>query len=133
MNIFDNLRNLLSAERQKNQNKAKLCRQLIEEAGNCITFKQLLSCHQRIFNEGLQIDNLDYKPKGMFRTAVAQLTLETVYLGNICGLFIKNASYWESSKDYMARDICFRQWQNAIIANLNVYAQNIGTTASMDK
>ena len=71
------------------------------------------------------IPNLDYQPTGMFRAAAAQLTLEKVYLGNICGLFIKNARYWESSKDYIARDICLRQWQNALIANLTDYSRSL--------
>lgn len=125
MNFLDNLRDLLSKERQHKQHQVRLCQQLMDEAGNCVSFKELLACHQHIFSEGIQINNLDFHPNGMFRTTAAQLTLETVYLGNICGLFIKNARYWESSKDYVAREICFRQWQNAIIANLTSYYQEL--------
>lgn len=125
MKILNNIQHLLSAEKKKKQKKIVLCQQLIEEAGNCTSFKQLLACQQRIFSEGFSINNLNYKPKGMFRTTVTQLTLDSVYLGNICGLFIKSARYWESSKDYVARDICFRQWQNAIIANLSTYCNTL--------
>lgn len=125
MGIFDNIRTLITRDRQFRQSQLRLCQQLMDEVGSCISFKQLLRCHQHIFSEGICPPGLDCRPNGMFREAAAQLTLDKVYLGNICGLFIKNARYWESSKDYMARDICLRQWQNALIAGLTLYAESI--------
>ena len=128
MKFINNLRNLLSLDRMQQQRQLRLCERMIDEAENCSSFKELLACHQHIFSEGIHIPNLDYQPTGMFRAAAAQLTLEKVYLGNICGLFIKNARYWESSKDYIARDVCLRQWENELIANLTDYFRSITQT-----
>ena len=88
MKFINNLRNLLSLDRMQQQRQLRLCERMIDEAENCSSFKELLACHQHIFSEGIHIPNLDYQPTGMFRAAAAQLTLEKVYLGNICGLFI---------------------------------------------
>lgn len=125
MAFLDNICSLLPYNRLQKQRQIRLCNQLINEASDCISFSQLLTCHQHIFSEGIPIDNLDATPNGMFREAASQLTLDKVYLGNICGLFIKTARYWESSKDYVARDICIRQWQNALISNLAAYAKTL--------
>lgn len=125
MNFLDNVRTLLSKERQNKLRQVRICEKIINETSDSVSFKQLLACHKRIFSEGIVISNLDYNAKGMFRANADQLSLDNVYLGNIAGLYIKNARYWESSKDYFARDICLRQWQNAIIANLSAYSKTL--------
>ena len=119
MRSFSNLLNKLFGHSK--YQKIKLCDALIQDVNNCNSFKELLACHKKIFENGIVLSNLENQPHGMFRTAALQLTLDQVYLGNICGLFIRNAKYWESSKDCFARDMCMRQWQNALIANLTNY------------
>jgi hypothetical protein len=75
-------------------------KQLNEDLKRANTLQDLINIHKHAWNIGYKSSGLSPCPWGMFRCkSIPELTLDTLYLGNIWGLWTNNGRFWEEYKD----------------------------------
>ena len=74
--------------------------QLIEDLNRAKNLQDLINVHKHAWEIGYQSSNIGPCAWGMFRcNSIPELTLDTLYLGNIWGLWTNNGTFWENHKD----------------------------------
>lgn len=133
---------LLTTTRQRERElheKYSLCSKWIEEIENHTSnsLYAIMQQHRKMWADGVQHNNFGPDKYGMFRTdSIDNLTLDSLYLGNINGIWTCKASVFEKddfkyknidtckqlSDDYIA--IC-QQYKRHLLLNLRAMRSNI--------
>lgn len=114
-------------------------RQLNEDLQRAKTLQDLINIHKHAWEIGYRSPNIAPCPWGMFRcNSIPELTLDTLYLGNIWGLWTNNGTFWENHKsetmagnsfgidnDKLVYDLIVRQYQQHLKSNLNAIVKNV--------
>lgn len=114
-------------------------KQLNEDLQRAKTLQDLINIHKHAWDIGYKSSNLTPCPWGMFRcNSIPELTLDTLYLGNIWGLWTNNGTFWENHKsetmagndfgiddDKLVYDLIVRQYQQHLKSNLNAIVKNV--------
>ena len=114
-------------------------RQLNEDLQRAKTLQDLINIHKHAWEIGYRSPNIAPCPWGMFRcNSIPELTLDTLYLGNIWGLWTNNGTFWENNKsetmagnsfgidnDKLVYDLIVRQYQQHLKSNLNAIVKNV--------
>ena len=75
-------------------------KQLNEDLRRASSLQELINIHKHAWDIGYQNSNLGPCKWGMFRCeSIPELTLDTLYLGDIWGLWVNNGIFWENHKD----------------------------------
>ena len=74
-------------------------KQLNEDLKRASSLQELINVHKHAWDIGYQNSNLGPCAWGMFRCElITELTLDTLYLGNIWGLWTNTGKFWEEHK-----------------------------------
>jgi hypothetical protein len=75
-------------------------KQLNEDLTRAKTLQDLINIHKHAWQIGYDNPNIAPCHWGMFRcNSIPELTLDTLYLGDIWGLWTNNGTFWENHKD----------------------------------
>jgi len=75
-------------------------KQLNEDLQRAKSLQDLIDIHKHAWEIGYQNSNLEPCKWGMFRCeSIPELTLDTLYLGNIWGLWTNTGKFWEEHKN----------------------------------
>ena len=75
-------------------------KQLNEDLQRAKTLQDLINIHKHAWQIGYNSPNIAPLEWGMFRCkSIPELTLDTLYLGDIWGLWTNNGRFWEEHKD----------------------------------
>ena len=102
------------------------------------TLQDLINVHKSAWNIGYRNRNISPCPWGMFRCdSIPELTLDTLYLGDIWGLWTEKGKYWEEHKDETMSgnsfgidpekkiyDLIMQQYRQHLRLNINAIADN---------
>ena len=113
--------------------------QLLEDLRRAESLQDLIDVHKHAWEIGYQ--NYDLAPLewGMFRcNSIPELTLDTLYLGDIHGLWTNTGKFWECHKheeigpngygfreDMLIYDIIVNQYKLILVKNINTIVDNI--------
>lgn len=96
--------------------------QKIEQAK---TLRELFTLHIQAWANGIQHPNIGPDQYGIFRTQnILKMAPEEVYLGNVCGLFTKPLTCWETADDD-AKQAVLIQYRHLLLSNLKFMQQNV--------
>ena len=112
-------------------------KQLHEDLTRAKTLQDLIDVHKHAWNIGYQNSNLGPCEWGMFRCkSIPELTLDTLYLGDIYGLWTNNGRFWEEHKDEtmagngfgiaedkLVYDIIMQQYRQHLRSNINAISE----------
>ena len=102
------------------------------------TLQDLIDVHKSAWNIGYRNRNISPCPWGMFRcNSIPELTLDTLYLGDIWGLWTNTGKFWEEHKDETMSgngfgidpnrkvyDLIIQQYRQHLRSNINAIADN---------
>ena len=75
-------------------------KQLNEDLARAKTLQNLIDIHKHAWEIGYRNPNIAPCAWGMFRcNSISELTLDTLYLGDIWGLWTNNGTFWNEHKD----------------------------------
>ena len=114
-------------------------RQLNEDLQRAKTLQDLINIHKHAWEIGYRSPNIAPCPWGMFRcNSIPELTLDTLYLGNIWGLWTNNGTFWENHKsetmagnsfgidnDELVYNLIVRQYKQHLKSNFNAIVKNV--------
>ncbi|MBO7734623.1 MAG: hypothetical protein J6S67_18835 [Methanobrevibacter sp.] len=114
-------------------------KQLNEDLTRAKTLQDLINVHKHAWQIGYNSPNIAPCPWGMFRCdSIPVLTLDTLYLGDIWGLWTNNGRFWEEHKhetmanngfgikeDELVYDIIVQQYRQHLRSNLNAISKNM--------
>lgn len=114
-------------------------KQLNEDLTRAKTLQELINVHKHAWDIGYRSSGLSPCPWGMFRCeSIPVLTLDTLYLGDIWGLWTNNGRFWEEHKnetmagngfgiaeDKLVYDIIMQQYRQHLRANINAVSNSI--------
>lgn len=112
-------------------------RQLNEDLKRATTLQDLINVHKHAWDIGYQNSNIGPCAWGMFRCdSIPELTLDTLYLGDIWGLWTNNGRFWEEHKnetmvgnDYgidenkLVYDLIMQQYRQHLRGNINFISE----------
>ena len=112
-------------------------KQLNEDLRRAKTIQELINVHKHAWQIGYQNSNLSPCPWGMFRCkSIPELTLDTLYLGNIWGLWTNNGRFWEQNKnetmagngfgidpEKKCYDLIMQQYRQHLRCNINAISE----------
>lgn len=118
-------------------------RQLNEDLKRATTLQDLINVHKHAWDIGYQNSNLGPCAWGMFRCdSIPKLTLDTLYLGDIWGLWTNNGRFWEEHKNEtmagngygidpnkLVYDLIMKQYREHLRCNINAISKQ--TTKSL--
>ena len=107
--------------------------QLGEDLTRAETLKDLINVHKHAYEIGYRSPNIEPLAWGMFRCkSIPELSLDTLYLGNIWGLWTNNGRFWEEHKgetmagnsfgideDKLIYDLIMQQYRSHLRSNFN--------------
>jgi len=94
-------------------------KQLNEDLTRAKTLQDLIDIHKHGWEIGYNNSNIAPCPWGMFRcNSIPELTLDTLYLGDIYGLWTNTGKYWEEHKDETMAGNGFGIDENKLIYDL---------------
>ena len=113
-------------------------KQLNEDLKRAKTLQDLIDIHKHAWDIGYQNSNLGPCAWGMFRcNSIPELTLNTLYLGGIWGLWTNTGKFWERQKDETMAgngfgidpekkiyDLIMQQYRQHLRSNINAIADN---------
>ena len=113
-------------------------KQLNEDLKRAKTLQELIDIHKHAWEIGYQNPNIAPCAWGMFRCeSIPELTLDTLYLGDIWGLWTNTGRFWEEHKDETMAgngfgidpnkkiyDLIMQQYCRLLRSNINVIADN---------
>ena len=113
-------------------------KQLNEGLKRASSLQALINIHKHAWNIGYQNSNLGPCAWGMFRCeSIPELTLDTLYLGDIWGLWTDTGQFWEEHKDETIAgngfgidpekkvyDLIMQQYRQHLRSNINAIADN---------
>lgn len=113
-------------------------KQLNEDLMRAKTLQDLIDVHKYAWQVEYQNSNLAPCPWGMFRCkSIPELTLDTLYLGDIWGLWTNTGKFWEEHKDETmdgngfginpekkVYDLIMQQYRQHLRSNINSIANN---------
>ena len=110
-------------------------KQLNEDLKRATTLQELINVHKHAWNIGYRNSYLSPCPWGMFRCkSIPELTLDTLYLGNIWGLWTNTGKVWEEHKNETMTvgtypnkkvyDLIMQQYRQHLRSNINSIADN---------
>ena len=113
-------------------------KQLNEDLARAKTLQNLIDIHKHAWDIGYQNSNIAPCVWGMFRcNSISELTLDTLYLGDIWGLWTNNGTFWEEHKDETMAgngfgidpnkkcyDLIMQQYRQHLRSNINAIANN---------
>ena len=113
-------------------------KQLNEDLRRAETLQDLINIHKHAWEIGYQSRNIGPCPWGMFRCeSIPELTLDTLYLGDIWGLWTNTGKFWEFHKDETMAgngfgidpekkcyDLIMQQYRRHLKSNINAIADN---------
>lgn len=109
-------------ERQLLKENLQFFIQKIEQAK---TLRELFTLHIQAWANGIQHPNIGPDQYGIFRTQnILKMAPEEVYLGNVCGLFTKPLTCWETADDD-AKQAVLIQYRHLLLSNLKLMQQNV--------
>ncbi len=111
-------------------------KQLNEDLKRATTLQDLIDIHKHAWDIGYQNSNLGPCPWGMFRCdCIPMLSLNTLYLGDIWGLWTNTGQFWEKHKDETMStngfnidpdkkcyDLIMQQYRQHLRSNINAIA-----------
>ena len=114
-------------------------KQLNEGLRRASSLQALINIHKHAWNIGYRNSNLEPCAWGMFRCeSIPELTLDTLYLGDIWGLWTNTGQFWEEHKDETMAgngfgidpnkkcyDLIMQQYRQHLRSNINAIADNI--------
>ena len=113
-------------------------KQLNEDLVRAKTLQDLINVHKNAWDIGYKNSNIAPCEWGMFRCkSIPELTLDTLYLGNIWGLWTNNGTFWEKHKNEIMAgngfgidanrkiyDLIMQQYRHHLKSNINAIADN---------
>ena len=113
-------------------------KQLNEGLERASSLQALINIHKHAWNIGYRNSNLEPCAWGMFRcNSIPELTLDTLYLGDIWGLWTNTGRFWEEHKDETMAgngfgidpekkvyDLIMQQYRRHLRLNINVIADS---------
>ena len=113
-------------------------RQLNEDLTRAETLQDLIDVHKYAWRIGYRNKNIASCIWGMFRcNSIPELTLDTLYLGDIWGLWTNSGTFWERHKDETMAgngfgidpdkkcyDLIMQQYRQHLRSNINAIADN---------
>ena len=113
-------------------------KQLNEDLRKASSLQELINVHKHAWEIGYQNSNIGPCPYGMFRCkSILQLTLDTLYLGDIWGLWTNTGRVWENHKDETMSgngfgidpetkcyDLIMQQYREHLRSNINAIVNN---------
>ncbi len=114
-------------------------KQLNEDLMRASSLQDLINVHKHAWEIGYKNQNIAPCPWGMFRCkSIPELTLDTLYLGDIWGLWTNPGKFWEEHKDEtmagngygidedkLVYDIILGQYRNHLKSNINSIFRNV--------
>ena len=114
-------------------------KQLNEDLTRANTLQDLINIHKHAWQIGYDNPNIAPCPWGMFRCdSIPVLTLDTLYLGDIWGLWTNSSRFWEEHKsetmsinafgidpDKKCYDLIMQQYRRHLRSNINAISDNI--------
>jgi hypothetical protein len=114
-------------------------RQLNQDLSRAKTLQELINVHKHAWEIGYQNPNIAPCAWGMFRCkSIPELTLDTLYLGDIWGLWTNTGQFWEKHKDETMAvngfgintnkkvyDLIMQQYRQHLRSNINAISDNI--------
>ena len=111
-------------------------KQLNEDLTRAKTLQDLIDIHKHAWDIGYQNSNLGPCAWGMFRCdCIPMLTLNSLYLGDIWGLWTNNGTFWEEHKNEIMAgngfgidpekkiyDLIMQQYRHLLRSNINAIA-----------
>jgi hypothetical protein len=112
--------------------------QLHQDLKRAKTLQDLINVHKHIWDIGYRNRNIAPCPWGMFRCeSIPQLTLDTLYLGDIWGLWTNTGRFWEEHKgetmagngfgiepNMKVYDLIMQQYRHHLKSNIDAIADN---------
>ena len=112
-------------------------KQLNEDLQRATSLQNLINIHKHAWEIGYNNSNIAPCPWGMFRcNSIPELTLDSLYLGDIWGLWTNNGRFWEDhksetmavngygiDKDKLVYDIIVNQYRSHLRSNINAISQ----------
>ena len=113
-------------------------KQLNEGLRRASSLQELINIHKHAWEIGYKSANLGPLRWGMFRcNSIPELTLNTLYLGDIWGLYTHNGKFWEDNKEEefgvnsfdieptkKIYDLIMQQYRQHLKSNINTIADN---------
>ena len=113
-------------------------KQLNQDLARTSSLQELIDVHKHAWEIGYRNPNIAPCAWGMFRCeSIPELTLDTLYLGDIWGLWTNTGRFWEEHKDKtIARngfgidpekkvyDLIMQQYRQHLRSNINAIADN---------
>ena len=113
-------------------------KQLNQDLTRAKTLQDLINVHKYAWDIGYKSSNLSPCAWGMFRCkSIPELTLDTLYLGDIWGLWTNTGRFWEEHKDETMScngfgidpnkkcyDLIMQQYRQHLKCNINSIADN---------
>ena len=113
-------------------------KQLNQDLTRAKTLQELINVHKHAWDIGYRNPNIEPCAWGMFRcNSIPELTLDTLYLGDIWGLWTNNGRFWEDhNSEIMADnvfgidankkvyDLIMQQYRQHLRSNINAIADN---------
>ena len=113
-------------------------KQLNQDLDRAKTLQNLIDVHKHAWDIGYQNSNLGPCAWGMFRCdSIPVLTLDTLYLGDIWGLWTETGRYWENRRgetiainsygidpNKKCYDLIMQQYRQHLRSNINTLADN---------
>jgi len=114
-------------------------KQLNQDLTRASSLQELINVHKHAWDIGYQNPNIAPCAWGMFRcNSIPELTLDTLYLGDIWGLWTNTGRFWEEHKDETMAgngfcidpekkvyDLIMQQYRQHLRLNINAIANNI--------
>lgn len=112
-------------------------KQLNQDLNRAKNLQDLIDIHKHAWNIGYQNSNLGPCAWGMFRCkSIPELTLDTLYLGDIWGLWTNNGRFWEDHKletmagngfgieeSTLIYDLVMQQYRKHLKSNINAISE----------
>lgn len=112
-------------------------KQLNEDLQRAKSLQDLINIHKHAWEIGYRGPNLGPCPWGMFRCdSIPELTLDTLYLGDIFGLWTNNGRYWEQHRNEtmggngfgineftFIYDLIMQQYKRHLRSNINAISE----------
>jgi len=113
-------------------------KQLNEDLTRAKTLQDLINIHKHAWEIGYRSPNISPCAWGMFRCeSIPVLTLDTLYLGDIWGLWTNNGRFWEEHKNETMSyngfgidskkkiyDLIMQQYRQHLRSNINAISDN---------
>ena len=113
-------------------------KQLNQDLDRATTLQDLINIHKHAWDIGYQNSNLGPCEWGMFRCkSIPELTLDTLYLGDVWGLWTEKGKFWEEHKnetiagngfcinpERKVYDLIMQQYRLHLRSNINAIVNN---------